>query len=80
MTYSCIRFIDSYSFLSRSLDKLIKTLVDISHKTLKNLEEEIVDNDEIMGFVNKKIEDERTIEDLKKDYPNEIQKFRRSFT
>ena len=80
MTYGCIRFIDSYSFLSRSLDKLIKTLVDISHKTLKNLEEEIVDNDEIMGFVNKKIEDERTIEDLKKDYPNEIQKFRRSFT
>ena len=33
----CIRFIDSYRFLSSSLDSLVKTLVDNSQKTLKNL-------------------------------------------
>ena len=40
---------------------------------MKNLEEEIVDNDEILDIVNKIVEDDRTIEDLKKDYPNEIE-------
>ena len=37
VTYGCIRFIDSYRFLSSSLDLLVKTLVDNSHKTLKDL-------------------------------------------
>ena len=37
VTYACIRFIDSYRFLSSSLDSLVKTLVDDSHKTLKIL-------------------------------------------
>ena len=32
ITYGCIKFMDSYRFLSRSLDKLINTLVDICHK------------------------------------------------
>ena len=35
--YGCIRFIDSYRFLSSSLDSLVKTLVNISRKTLKDL-------------------------------------------
>ena len=72
MTYGCITFIDSYRFLSSSLDSLVKTLVDNSNKTLKNLKEEIVDNDETLDNVNKIVEDDRTIEGLKKDYPNEI--------
>ena len=71
VTYGCIRFIDSYRILSSSLDSLVKTLVDNSNKTLKNLKEEIVDNDEILEIVNKLVEDNRTIEDLKKDHPND---------
>ena len=72
VTYGCIRFIDSYRFLSSGLDSLTKTLVDNSHKTLKNLKKEIVDNDEILKIVNKIVEDDRTINDLKKRYPEEI--------
>ena len=52
VTYACIRFIDSYRFLSSSLDSLDKTIVDNSHKTLKNLEDETVDNDEILEIIN----------------------------
>ena len=37
VTYGCIRFIDSYRFLSSGLDSLVETLVDNSQKTLKNL-------------------------------------------
>ena len=64
VTYGCIRFIDSYRFLSSGLDSLVKTLVDNSHKTLKNLKEEVVDNDEILDIVNE-IEEDKTIKDLK---------------
>ena len=42
VTSGCIRFIDSYRFLSSGLDSLVKTLVDNSHKTLKNLKEEFL--------------------------------------
>ena len=52
--YGCIILIDNYRFLSSSLDSLAKTLVKNSHKTLKDLEEEIVDNDEILNNVNEK--------------------------
>ena len=73
VTYGCIRFIDSYRFLSSSLDSLVRTLGHNNHKMLKNLKKEIVDNDEILNIVNE-IEEDRTIEDLKKDYPDEIEK------
>ena len=83
VTYGCIRFIDSYRFLSSGLDSLVKTLVDNSHKTLENLKKEIVDNDEILDIVNKieenypqEIEnlekDDRTTKNLKKYCPEEI--------
>ena len=79
VTYGCIRFIDSYRFLSSGLNSLVKTLVDNSHKTLEDFEKEIVDNDEILNIVNEikllitedmyKID---SIKDLKKDYPDKI--------
>ena len=50
------------------MDSLIKTLVDNSNKTLKNLTGEIIDGDEILKIVNEILEDEQTIKDLKKDY------------
>ena len=74
VTYGCIRFIDSYRFLSSGLDSLVKPIVDNSNKKLKNLKKEIVDNDEILNIVNKIVEDDRTIKDLKKDYPDEFNK------
>ena len=72
VTYGCIRFINSYRFLSSGLDSLVKTLVDNSHKPLKNLKEEIVDNDKILDIVNKIVEEDKSIKDLKKIYPEEI--------
>ena len=72
MICGCIRFIDSCRFLSSGLDSLVKTLVDNSHKTEKNLKEEIVDNDEILNIIDEIKEEDRTIEDLRKDYPKEI--------
>ena len=51
VTYSCTSFIDSYQFSPSGLDSLVKTLVDISHKTLKDFREEIIDNDEIFNIV-----------------------------
>ena len=77
--YGCIRFIDSYRFLSSSLDSLVKTLVNNSHKTLNDFEEETVDNEEILNIVNEKkvlIKEDKykndSFKDLKKDYPDEI--------
>ena len=70
VTYGCIRFIDSYRFQSSSLDSLFKTLVDNSNKTLKDLNEKIVDNDELLNIVDEIVEDDKTIRDFKKDYPD----------
>ena len=72
VTYGCIRFIDGYRFLSSGLDSLVKTLVDNSQKTLKDLKDQIVDNNEILNIINEIIEDDKTIKDLKKYYPEEI--------
>ena len=72
VTYGCIRFIDSYRFLSSSLNSLVKTLVDNSNKTLKKLIKEIVDNDEILNIVNERVEKGKTIKDLKKYYTDKI--------
>ena len=66
------------------MDSLVKTLVDNSHKTLKNLKKEFVGSDEILDIVNKieenyseeieiLEEDDRTIESLKNIYPEEIE-------
>ena len=74
VTYGSIRFIDSYRFQSSSLDSLVKTVVDNSHETLKNLKEEIVDDNYILNIVTDIGEYNRTIKDLKKDYPDKINK------
>ena len=81
VTYGYIRFIESYRFLSSGLDSLVKTLVDNSHITLKDFEEEIVDNYEILSIINKikmlntenKYKND-SIKDLKKDCPDNINK------
>ena len=52
MAVGCSRFIENYRFLSSSLDSLVKTLVDNNHKMLKDLKQEIVDNDEVLNNVN----------------------------
>ena len=51
ITSGCIKIMDSYRFLSSSLDKFINTLVDNSHKTFRNLKKEIDDNDYILNIV-----------------------------
>ena len=66
MTYGCIRFVDSYRFLSNSVNSLVKILIDNTNRALKNLKEELVDIDEILKFVKKIVEDEKTIKDLEK--------------
>ena len=48
----CKNFTDSYRFLSSSSDKLVKTLVDNSHETLKDFRAEIVDTDELLNIGN----------------------------
>ena len=72
VTYGCIRFIDSYRFQSSSLDSLGKTVVDNGRKSLKNLKEEIVDNNYTLNIVTDIGEYKRTIKDIKKDYPDKI--------
>ena len=50
--YGCIKFIDTYRFLSCSLDKLVQTLVDNSRKTLENLKKEVIGDDNILNIIN----------------------------
>ena len=72
--YGCIKVMDSYRFLLSSSDKLINTLVDNSHKTLGKLKKGNVDNDHILNIVTDIGEYNRTLEDLKKDYPIKTKK------
>ena len=79
VTYRCISFVDSYRFLSSGLDSLVKTLIDNSHKTLKDFEEESVENDKISNIINETkmfIKEDKykndSIKDLKKDYADKI--------
>ena len=72
VTYGCIGFLDSYRFQSSSLDSLVKTVADNSNKTLGNSKKEIVDNDYTLNIVTDIGEHNRTIKDLKKDYPDKI--------
>ena len=67
-------FAGSFRFLSSSLDSSVKTLVDKSHKKLKNLKGENVDNDDLLNTVNKIEEQDKTIEAFKKDYPAKVEK------
>ena len=54
------------------MDSLVETIVDNSNKKLGNLKKEIVDIDGILNIVNKIVEDDRTTNDVKIDYPEEI--------
>ena len=83
VTYGCIRFTDSYRFLSSILDKLVETLVHNRHKTdniLKKKTKKLVGDDIMLNIVNEiekkvcKDENKRTIDDLKVDIPAEIEK------
>ena len=85
VTKGCSRFIDIYRFLSSSLDSLVKTLADNSHKTLKHCGKENVNNDEILKNVEEiKVLNEEdkykidSIKDLKKDYPDESEKLEKA--
>ena len=76
--YGCIKFIDTYKFLSSSLDKLVQTLVDNSHKTLENLKKEVIGDDKILNIFNEienlidKTKRNQSISTLKKKYPDKI--------
>ena len=83
--YGCIKFIDTYRFLSSSLDKLVKTLVDNSHKTLRNLKKEVFGDDKILNIINElenmidKTKRNKSISDLKKKYPDKINELEEAF-
>ena len=83
--YGCIRFIDTYRFLSSSLGKLVKTLVDNSHKTLKNLKKEVIGDDKILDIINElenmidKTKRNKSIGHLKKKYPDKINELEEAF-
>ena len=76
--YGCIKFIDTYRFLSSSLDNLVQTLIDSSHKTLKKLKKDVIGDDKILNIINDlenliaKTKRNQSISTLKKKYPEKI--------
>ena len=76
--YGCIKFIDTYRFLSSSLDKLVQTLVNNSDKKLKNLKKDVNGDDKILNIINElenlndKTKRNQSISNLKKKYPDKI--------
>ena len=84
VTYGCFRCIDGYRFLSSSLDSLVKTPVDHDLKKLKKLKKGIVCDNKILNNVNEfekllnKGENNKTIEKLKKKYPDKKDKLEES--
>ena len=83
--YGCIKFIDTYRFLSSSLGKLVQTLVDNSHKRLKNLKKEVIGDDKILDIINElenmidKNKKNKSISDSKKKYPDKINELEEAF-
>ena len=73
LTYGCNRFIESCSFSSDSSVSLLKYFVDNSHIALKKLKKN-AEKDEFFHLINEKEEEDRTIEDSKKDYPDKTEK------
>ena len=60
-----------------SLDLLVKTLVDNSHKSLRNLKSETVGDVNTVNIINEieiSTNEDRTIQDIKKDFSCEIEK------
>ena len=64
--------------MSSSLDKLFQTLVDNSHKTLRNLKKEVIGDDNILNIFNElenlidKTKRNHYISTLKKKYPDKV--------
>ena len=70
-------FIESFRFLSSSLDSSVKLLADNNHESLKNLKKEIVSEDNILNFGNEietLVSEDRIFEDIKNDFPDAIEK------
>ena len=76
VTYVCIRFTDSYRFLSDSLDKVTNSFIEIKHKSLKTFKEQFPENFNILTeteeieflMSNEKYENE-SIEKSRKEFP-----------
>ena len=65
---------DSFGFLASSLDSLVRTLVDNQHKTLESWKKIVGDDIIIVSGLESLVKNEKTLEDLKKGFPDQIEK------